>query len=225
MNSLLTYVLAFAVLSIIMIFLDRKYNLLRDTSTAAVKPFSLGRVQLAWWTVIIMAGFITIILTYQGNIPTFNNSTLILLGISAGTTTTASMIDLSDMSQPNVVRNQNSNGVNLFLDILSDEKGVNIHRLQTVLFHLIFGIWFIAAILNHLLHCPCPVAGGDCCPDVYNKIFPVLENNNLILLGLSSGVYATLKATENKAKPAASAATADNLALSVDATTEEMPVG
>ncbi len=39
------------------LWLNVKYSLLKDTSTATKKPYSYARVQLAWWTVIILELF------------------------------------------------------------------------------------------------------------------------------------------------------------------------
>ena len=179
--------------------------MLRDTSVANKKPFSFSRVQLSWWSVIVLASFITILIT-KCAIPTFDSSTLILLGISAATTATATVIDLSDQSNPALQLSQNQNGENFFLDILSDKNGVSIHRFQTIIFNLVFGIWFIGELSHNLnIHLATydwvtclsnAVKGSDC--DYVNSIIPKISDNNLILLGLSSGTYAALKATENK---------------------------
>jgi hypothetical protein len=200
--------IVFAVLLLLIIIFDKKYSMLRDSSLAQTKPYSFARVQLAWWTLIVLSEFITILIIKAGAIPTLNNSTLILLGISAGTTATARVIDLSDQSNPAISRNQDMNGDNFILDILSDANGVNIHRFQTVVFNLIFGIWFIIEFLSQASKSPaCPVCSGPnadaaacaaCTADFINHLIPVITTNNLILLGLSSATYAALKTTENK---------------------------
>jgi hypothetical protein len=189
MNPQIYFWIVFLVLVFIILFFDKKYDMLRDaTIIARPKPFSFARVQLAWWTLIVLASFISIILSGYG-IPTFNQSTLILIGIGTATTATAKLIDLSDQSKPGLRRSQDENGRNFFLDILSDENGVSIHRFQTVAFNLIIGIWFITEVLHQL---------SVINKDTVNLVMPVISDNNLILLGLSSGAYAALKATENK---------------------------
>lgn len=196
----------FLALSGVQIFFDQKYGMLRDSSLAAKKPFSFARVQLAWWTTIVLASFISVMLCKHA-IPTFDSSTLVLLGISVATTGAARVIDQSDQSNPAIVRGQNQPGENLFLDILSDGTGVNIHRFQTVVFNLVFGVWFIAAVLRNLPQCPaihctdlmtCINCSADASKAAYNFIIPRICDNNLILLGLSAGTYAALKTTENK---------------------------
>jgi len=172
------------VLMAAIIYCDRKFYLLRDV-TQAYKPYSWSRVQLAWWTAIILSSF-TAILLKTGEIPTFNASTLILLGISAATTATARLIDLNEKT-PAVVNRENTQS-HFILDILSDEYNINMHRFQTVVFNLIFGIYFIRYVVTHF----------D--PVKINDIMPLIADNNLILLGLSSATYAALKTTENKTK-------------------------
>ena len=166
--------------------------MLRDISAApkGKKPFSFSRLQLAWWTVIILSAFISILIA-KGVSPTFHESTLILLGISSATTATARIIDRSDQTTK-VNRSQDQDSENFFLDILSDENGVSIHRFQTVAFNLAFGIWFICTVFYFLENPPLSI----------NDIIPDIGTNNLILIGLSSGTYAALKTNENKSKAA-----------------------
>lgn len=161
--------------------------MLRDNGTESPRPYSFARVQLAWWTVIILVSFISTIIL-RGGAPTFNTSTLYLLGISSATTIGATLIDISDQANPAVTTlGQNMTSSGFFLDILSDKNGVNVHRFQTVVFNIVFGLWFIYEVLCNLK------TQND-----INYIMPVITSNNLILLGVSSGVYAALKTTENK---------------------------
>lgn len=192
MNPLVIFLIVFLALLFLIVIFNMKYDLLKDSSTAKRKPYSFSRVQFAWWLVIILSSFITIIL-FKGLIPTFNSSTLILLGISAATTATGRIIDMSDEKNTNIIRSQDEDSQNFVLDILSDGNGVNIQRFQTVLFNAVFGIWFICTVLYFLGNFP-----GD-----VSKIIPEISDNNLILLGLSSGTYAALKTGENRDKKAA----------------------
>ncbi len=178
----------------LVIFLSVKYSFLRDESSQERKPYSLARMQLAWWTVIVLSSFIAI-MCVRGEIPTFWESTLILLGISSATTAAARVIDVSDRAQTAEVRHQDLDASqNWLLDILSDEKGVSIHRFQNVMFHFVFGIWFIVVVYQNL----------DATVDA-SHVMPSIEEKNLVLLGLSSATYAGLKTTENKGQPPAPA--------------------
>ncbi len=185
----LVYWATFIVLFAVVYFFDKYYFMLRDNSTALPRPYSFARVQLAWWSVIILAAFISIIILSKGSAPTFNPSTLYLLGISSATSVGATLIDISDQTNPNLTNlGQNIKGDNLMLDILSDKNGVNVHRFQTVVFNVVFGVWFIVYVLNHL----------DSSAASPSTVMPVIDSNNLILLGVSSGLYTALKTTENK---------------------------
>jgi hypothetical protein len=179
----------FIVLAGIIIICDRKYYMLRDTSKTKPYPYSWARVQLGWWTVIVLSSF-TSILFEKGQAPTLDPSTVILLGISAATIATARMIDITDEQNPLVVRHQDHGGVNFFLDIISDQSGPSISRFQTLIFNVVFGVWFIGHVLAYLVICNKP--------DCINTIMPVIQPTNLVLLGLSSATYAAMKTTENK---------------------------
>jgi len=162
-------------------------NLLRDKSIAAKKPYSFSRVQIAWWTVIVISSILfTWISTGEF---TINSTVWILLGISAGTLGVSSAIDVKDLananaalgSQPNAVAqmSQNHDCEGFFKDILSDKDGISIHRLQSFVFNVSFGIFYLIQAF-----------------DIYE--LPVFDNNVLGLLGLSNGAYTLLKNSENK---------------------------
>lgn len=190
MDPRIIYWLVLAVLTALVLFLNAKYGMLRDESILdKKKPYSYARTQLTWWTVIVLSGFVTIILK-RFEIPTFNQNVLILLGISSATTITARLTDISDKARTEAEGlSQNSPGQNFVVDILSDNNGVSIHRLQAVIFNIVIGFWFIHQTLSNLV--AAPAIGMD-------KILPDLNPNNLILMGLSAGTYAALKMTENK---------------------------
>lgn len=200
MNPQIIFWLAFAVLGISVAYCSKKYCMLKDSSTAVKQPYSWSRVQLAWWTVIILSSFIAILIIYN-EAPTLTTSTVILLGISAATTAIARTIDVSNATSPTTPATPAREGSSLILDILSDQNGVSIHRFQTVVFNFVFGCWFIVTVLEHLHNMP---------EDGINAIMPDFADTNLVLLGVSSATYAALKTTEKKPteKPAGPAAPA-----------------
>lgn len=204
--------LPFAVLAVLIFFFDRRFGTLRDTSSSNPQPYSWARVQLAWWTVIILSSVIAVVwkdtqTAPPGNLPSLHYSTLVLLGISAATITVARSIDVSDVNNQGTVRHQNVPSESFLTDILSDQDGISIHRMQAVVFNVLFGIWFIGSVLYNLGagHDPCVIyAAGtqdaiNCKQIPLNYIMPAISDNNLILLGLSSATYAAMKTTENKA--------------------------
>lgn len=198
--------ISFAALLIAIILLDQKYRLLRDNSIQDVKPYSFSRVQLAWWTLVIVPGFVTAVIK-TGTVPALYDSTLILLGISGGTLAAARVIDVSDQNRAatngtTTQLNQNQPAQNFVLDIVSDGNGASVHRLQMLAFNLTIGGWFIFQSLKNIAAYPniCsvilrPVPG---CETKAYYFLPDVSQTSLILIGLSAGTYAALKAGENK---------------------------
>jgi len=184
---MLQFFITFAVLTVLVLVCEGRFCMLRDQSTAKPQPYSWARVQLAWWSVIILSSFISIFLTKNYQLPDLDPSTLILLGISSATILTARMVDISDATTT-LPRHQDTNGENFVLDILSDNNGPSVHRFQTIVFNLAFGCWYIVSVINNI----------DSSTVAIDKIIPDIPNNNLILLGLSNATYAAMKTTENK---------------------------
>lgn len=210
MSPQFIYVFVFIILLALVIGLQLKYPLLKDDSDLTAKqPYSFARTQLVWWTFIILASFISIVIV-TGQIPALNSSALILLGIGSLTTVSAKIIDMSDESNAAaavaanttpVVLSKNMPGENFFLDILSDKKGVSIHRLQAVVFNIVFGLWFIYRSfedIGALDHYNTATVINPTLEAFISGLIPVISQPDLILLGLSAGTYAALKTTENK---------------------------
>ncbi|GAA3620680.1 hypothetical protein [Flavivirga jejuensis] len=160
------------------LYLARKTDLLKDQSTSSEKPYSFSRSQLLWWTLIILCCF-SIYYGTVGEIQKINKSSLILLGISLGTTTAARVIDSTEVSN-NIPRHQDRLDKKGFMyNILSDENGISIHRFQAVVFNLIFGLIFIMKFAS-------------------NGIFEAFGEWELGLMGISSAAYVGLKVSENR---------------------------
>jgi hypothetical protein len=206
MDSRIIYLFIITALLLVAILLQRRYCIICDASSANPKPYSFARLQLLWWTFLVFAIFITIIID-TGNIPTFDSSTLMLLGIGSLTTMSARIIDISDnanftasqnamaatgVTPPPLSKDLPSQG--FWLDILSDKTGVSIHRFQAFIFNLAFGVWFIYQSVQHLKDYAIKASGIT----NIDQIIPVITPNNLILLGISAGTYIALKTTENK---------------------------
>jgi hypothetical protein len=162
-----------------------KTNLIKDDSIQPDKPYSYGKSQLFWWTVIIISEFIWCAVANDGGMPKLNTLCLALLGISAGTTAAGALIDNSDKNTPSLERHQDVHSYSSFIkDILSDAQGnYSIHRFQSLIFNLAIGIIFLWNFFNS------------------DKLsFPTFEGNNqyiLGLLGISNLGYAGLKLGEN----------------------------
>jgi hypothetical protein len=230
MDARLIYVIVFTCLFFLAMWLEKRFCIICDATSVKPKPYSYSRLQLLWWTFLVFASFIAILIA-SGKIPTLDNSTLILLGIGALTSASARIVDISDeanqannntvtppanlnpstdtnqltdpnqpvqavapapvVTTPPLSKNFPSQG--FWLDILSDNNGVSIHRLQALVFNLLFGVWFIYQSIMHLKG-----VGALTSIDTLSSIMPVISRNNLILLGLSAGTYVALKSTENK---------------------------
>ena len=98
--GLVAFVVVFLTL-ILLIWLARKTNLIRDGSECPVpgmlRPYNLGRTQMAFWFFLIYASYTTIWLI-TGALDTITASLLALMGISAGTALSEAMIDSGKLS-------------------------------------------------------------------------------------------------------------------------------
>jgi hypothetical protein len=158
---------------------------LRDDSEREPKPYSYARVQLWLWTFVILPCWI-VLWGMDNSFRAFNATCVALLGIGSATTISGRIIDSRDSADPSITRHQDREGSKgFFEDILSDEKGVSIHRFQNLVFNLAYALWFALQTFA-----PKPK------PDYL--IFPEFSADTLALLGISSATYVALKATENK---------------------------
>jgi hypothetical protein len=173
---------------ILFILVCHKTGLIRDPDTIGHHPgpYSLAQTQLAFWTVIVIGGFGYLILL-TGLSDSLNNSILMLLGISGGTTGLASFIDYYKKKpayNAAVATGTPAQFISLkkhrsFLeDILSDGVNLSVQRTQVVLWNLVLGIYFIWYVIS-------------------NKSMPVFDNTLLILAGVSSVLYLSSKGPEN----------------------------
>jgi len=166
------------VIILIIILRKKQLNFLKDQSAEKENPpYSLSRTQLAFWTLIITIAYFTSWFK-TGEQVIITTQVLILLGISAGTTLTARLIDNHDI-QNRPSRHQDSQSQGFLMDILSDEQGLSIHRFQNVIFTIIIGSYFLYKVS-------------------INNAFPDIDENLLVLMGISSGTYLVIKQNENK---------------------------
>ena len=163
------------------LILSVKTDILKDEIQGnAIRPYSLARAQLMWWTLIILSCF-TSYYGDNGVLQNLDESALILLGISIGTASAARIIDNTEISNE-MIRHQNVDKSKGFLNnILSDNNGISIHRFQAFVFNLIFGFIFIAEFLKE------------------ENSFVDFGPMELGLMGISSAAYVGLKFSENNA--------------------------
>lgn len=155
------------------------------------RPFSYSKVQLFWWTLIVIFGNGWFFAGHGILLP-LNPTALILLGGGLAVTIFGQTIDNSQTRDNKEkfdnttvpVRHQDVNPSQGFLaDILSDDNGISIHRLQAVFFNLLYGIGFLQAFFTNLALKKYP--------------FMDLETWQLTLLGISAAGYLGLKTQEN----------------------------
>ncbi|MEC7755266.1 MAG: hypothetical protein VYB44_14655 [Bacteroidota bacterium] len=173
------------ILLIIFVFfsLVRKNYFLKGINST---KYSLSRVQLAWWTMIVICCYIAL-WSDSGILVPLSGDTLILIGISAGTAAAAQTIDISKMrtleqsgatAQAQTKEPIHKNQTFLF-QVLSDENGINIQRFQSVVFTFFIGIFFVFEVITKFE-------------------MPDLDSGILGLMGISSATYAGLKTNEGK---------------------------
>ncbi|PVD52245.1 hypothetical protein DC498_11010 [Terrimonas sp.] len=144
-------------------------------------PFSLTKVQFGIWTVIIASAYIYLSLCKGDlNLDSINKTALVLMGIFAGTTVASSVIDKNEIND-NRPRHQNRPSKGFFIDILSDDNGISLHRFQNF-------AWTMIAIIVYLYK----LAGADAV-----SALPELSDTLLALTGISSATYLVLKTKEN----------------------------
>lgn len=163
---------------------DSVINLTNDETINTYYSFS--KAQFAFWTFIVVASFI-FIWSFTTDLHSINTTALILLGITSATIVTSNLIGLNEEQvavnsgkKDDILKERTkTEKTGFFVDIISDAGGISIHRLQALIFNLVFGIAFIHQVLT-----------------TYSM--PEFNEVQLIILGLSNGTYAFLKTSENK---------------------------
>ncbi len=139
-------------------------------------PYSLSRVQLGFWTFIIVFSFLYI-WAITGVLPNLTEDTLYLLGISVTTAGASRVVErMSGLNTATTAPLRQASG-SFWRDILTDANGMSIHRAQMVVWTLIIGMFFVRRSISDFS-------------------MPDLNDNLLILMGLSAGTYIGLKTQE-----------------------------
>lgn len=163
------------VILLALLVLAQKSDLLRDSGPEPAtgrKPFSLARCQMAWWTVLVLFGFLFLSL-FQGSPATIPTAILGLMGIAAGTFVGARMIPAQGETPPALPPSEG-----LLLDILTEpEGGISLHRFQIAVWTLALGITFVVMLWTRLQ-------------------MPELGGNLIGLMGISNAAYLGFKFTE-----------------------------
>jgi len=156
---------------IVLVIVALKRNVLKDDNNLY---YSLGRTQMLFWTLLFSLSYLYLC-GESGTLPDIPSSMLIILGISAATTAASKILENNHKDLVPIDPNAKSEG--FMLDILSDGSSINIQRFQNVAFNLLFGIIFVQKVLSA-------------------RLMPDFDNNVLLMMGISAGTYAGMKATE-----------------------------
>jgi hypothetical protein len=162
-------------------------------------PFSLGRLQLALWLLLTVGGFLYVWLVTGQATGIFTNEVVTVIGIAgASGAVAAAMGAPSASTSPTDARLQGDdtvNGVgadtiaggdandeiqsqNVLLDILSDNRGVVLHRVQMVVWTLVMGVIFAWSVVTACA-------------------FPAFDQALVLLSGVTSALYVGFKVPES----------------------------
>jgi hypothetical protein len=171
-----------------------KSDVLRETGAppggGARKPYSLAKMQAAWWFFLVLASYLFIGLVCGDYRTTITGTVLAILGISAATAVGSATIDAGKAfatsgapAAPQVAGQPVPSGTrgHWWLDILSDEHGVNFHRFQMAAWTAVLGVIFVHEVYAGLA-------------------MPEFDATLLGLLGISAGTYLGLKTTSEQAR-------------------------
>ncbi len=178
--------LAFAaIIGIALVQLSRKTDLIRDNTprpppVGEQRPYSLGRAQMAFWFFLVLTSYVGLWLI-TGSLETITPSILAIMGISAGTTLGAALIDADRNNKKSGLTEEDTPveviSKGFLHDLLSDGDAYSFHRFQIFVWTLVLGIIFIDSAYERLQ-------------------MPEFNSTLLGLMGLSAGAYVGLKLPE-----------------------------
>jgi hypothetical protein len=156
-------------IAIVLLVYARRSDMLRDGPTidGMRQPYSLARVQMAWWFFLLVIGYVFIWMV-TGERDSIAPSLLGLMGISAATALAAVAVTRPSKDAPPTTRG-------FWRDLVTDERGVvALDRFQVVAWTLILGGIFLTAVL-------------------WDLTMPEFSATMLALMGISSGTYIGFK--------------------------------
>ncbi len=162
---------------VLLLLLSARTNILRAGPSLTVgtyRPYDLGRVQTAFWFLIVSTAHLCVWLT-TGDFNTLSPSVLGLMGISAVTGLGPRLMGASGNDTDQPVADPKSSihepiSAGFFTDIISDANGYSFHRFQIVLWTVLLGIIFVSYVYDNLA-------------------MPQFSGSLLALMGLSAGTY------------------------------------
>ena len=165
----MTWLALLILVAIALVIYARRSDMLRDGPSidGRYQPYSLARVQMAWWFFLLVVGYVFIWLV-TGEVDSIAPSLLGLVGISAATALAAVAITSNSSHGPRAT-------AGFMHDLISDDRGVvALDRLQVVVWTLVLGGIFLTAVL-------------------WDLTMPEFSATMLALMGISSGTYIGFK--------------------------------
>jgi hypothetical protein len=170
-------------LIIVTFVLAAKTELVRDNDPQLPdfreRPFSLAKSQLTFWTVVVLGCFLYVFFSTGHFSGLMNNTVLWLLGISSGTAALSAAAGgpaaPAATSPPPPAAPQKHQSY--FADLLSDQQGMNVHRLQMLIWTAVFGGIFVYVTVK-------------------TGVFPAFDDQAFVLMGISSVTYVWFKRSE-----------------------------
>lgn len=187
--ALYLYLVLFIFSLLLFIHLCRKTSIIRapvQPAGGGQPPYSLSRFQMAFWFFLVIAGYVMVWMI-TGELDTITDSILALIGIGAGTSLGAALIDSAPAAPapattgPPIPPPPPASSVGFLSDVLSDSSGggISIHRFQMFAWTLILGVIFVSSVYAELS-------------------MPEFNATLLGLMGISSGTYLGFKFPEKK---------------------------
>lgn len=167
------------------VILGKNTGLLRDSDLKQPdfrkRPYSMAKAQLSFWIVVVTGCFIYLYFKEEAFLKVINNTALVLLGMSTATSA-LSAVARSPSSPPAPAAAPDHPAPspeheNFLNDILSDNEGMNVHRLQMLMWTVVFGLVFIHQVAKEAK-------------------FPEYDAQIYGLMGISSLTYVWFKKSE-----------------------------
>jgi hypothetical protein len=163
---------------ILFTFLVKRTNAFRSKKQGVTDTYSLSKTLGTFWLFIILFS-ILFFLASTNSFPHITSSTILLLIISMTSSLIAMIINNS--GHPTTSRITVSSGKSYLKDLVSDTTGINIFRIQLLLFSLVFGSYFIISVISEML-------------------LPAFDTLLLILFGISNIIYLSFKKFGNTSR-------------------------
>lgn len=146
----------------------------RPVPAGKKRPYSLARCQMTFWFVLIAAVFVVLTLVTGDYNNIVTDQSLVLLGISGATGLSSIAMDWEKAGQSGSDPVTAPVHTTFFEDLLTDDTGWALHRVQVFVWTLILGVVSLWSAYNRLT-------------------LPNFDTNLLVLMGISSGLYLGFK--------------------------------